>query len=259
MADKNKYIIGTSGFSFKDWIGEFYPPQTKPKEMFAQYTTFFSMTELNYTFYRMPSARTLASLSEHSPPGFEFWVKLNQQISHERDLAGVDEFVDNLAPLIESRKLAGILLQFPQSFKRTVENRLFLARVIDAIAPLPQAVEFRDSSWEHDSTYQGLREKSVALVVPDAPPIRSLFHPPPISTSPIAYLRLHSRNARYWYKGEGMRYDYDYSEDELKDVLGQWSAIEQEVQKIYTLFNNCNRGQAGRNAMAMRRILGQIK
>lgn len=259
MSASEKYIIGTSGFSFKDWIGEFYPPQTSPKDMFSQYTRFFSMTELNYTYYRMPSARTLASLSDHSPDNFEFWIKLNQQITHERSLEPVDEFVDNLAPMIDSGKLAGLLLQFPQSFKRTVENRRFLAEVIDSLGPLHQAVEFRDASWEHSSTYEGLRDRGVAIVVPDAPPIESLFHPPPMCTSETAYLRLHSRNAANWFKGNGLRYDYNYSEQELRDVLEQWSQVESQASRVYTLFNNCNRGQAGHNAMAFRRILGQIE
>ncbi len=253
------YIVGTSGYCFKDWVGPFYPSGSKQKDMFGLYVQRFRMVELNFTFYSMPSVKSLARMADASPPGFEFWVKANQQITHEQMLTPAEPFIDALAPLHESNKLAGVLLQFPQSFHRTVDNRKFLASAIDRFTPLPLAVEFRHVSWEHPSTTEGLRQRQVTLVVPDAPPIRGLYHPPPTATSRTGYLRLHSRNARQWYAGEAQRYDYSYSEAEIREVLSQWAPLEEQVDKVYTLFNNCHRGQAGQNAEAFRRILGQIE
>ncbi len=256
---KTRYIVGTSGYCFADWVGSFYPAGARQKDMFGLYVQRFGMVELNFTFYAMPSVKTLARMADASPPGFEFWIKANQQITHEQMLAPAEEFIAALAPLQDANKLAGLLLQFPQSFHRTVDNRKFLASAIDRLLPVPLAVEFRHASWEHASTTEGLRKRQVTLVVPDAPPIRGLFHPPPTATSRVGYVRLHSRNARQWYAGEAQRYDYNYSDAELRDVLAQWAPLEEQVDKVYTLFNNCHRGQAGQNADSFRRILGQIK
>jgi len=158
----------------------------------------------------------------------------------------------------EANKLAGLLLQFPQSFHRSVEDRKFLAAAIERFSALPLAVEFRHESWEHPSTLDGLRERNVTLVVPDAPPIRGLYRPCPTVTTRTGYLRLHSRNASLWYKGPAARYDYDYTEAELRDVLGLWSGLDEQTDRVYAMFNNCHHGHAAQNAEAFRRILGQL-
>ena len=261
MAASGKYIVGTSGFSFADWVGPFYPPGAKPGDMFSQYVRHFGMVELNFTFYAMPGERTFASLLQKSPPGFEFWIKVNRAITHEQKLAEIDNFLPPVRLIRDAGKLAGLILQFPQSFKRTVDNRKFLAAAIEGFGDAPLAVEFRDASWEHDSTDDSLRDRRVALVVPDAPPIKGLFHHAPAATSPIAYLRLHSRDASKWYAGEKERYDYNYSDQELRQIVDDWREVADQpgVEKVYTMFNNCHRAQAARNAEAFRRILGQIK
>ena len=267
--DASKYIVGTSGYSFADWVGEFYPPGTRSGEMFAHYCQRFVAVELNFTFYRMPTARTLASIAAKSPPGFGFWVKVNQEITHKHNLAPAAPFIEALSPLRETDKLLGVLFQFPQSFHRTVENRKFLAAALEdfsrpassaaAAMPLPCAVEFRHASWDHPSTVEGLRQRGATLVIPDAPPIPSLYHTPPRVTSGLAYIRLHSRDAAKWYAGEHERYDYSYSAPEMRKLLDDWSPLEGGVKAVNVFFNNCHRGQAAANAEAFRRILGQIK
>ncbi len=259
MSENTKYIVGTSGYSFADWVGRFYPPETKSRDMFAHYVRDFETVELNFTFYRIPSVTTLAALDRKSPAGFSFWVKGNQQITHERDRSVVREFLDNLAPLSESGKLAGVLLQFPQSFHRTVENRSFLGEVVEDFASVPLAVEFRHFSWDSESTLAGLRDRNVALVVPDAPEIRGLFRPAPAVTSSIGYLRLHSRNTDKWYAGPTERYDYDYSDRELSDVLKQWSPLTEQVDKVFAFFNNCHHAQAAQNALSFQKLIAQME
>ena len=259
MSDTTKYIVGTSGYSFVDWVGEFYPPETRGPKMLDEYVKHFAAVEVNYTFYRMPTARTLASMDRRTPPGFAFWVKANQIITHEHDRKPIGEFIDNLTPLRDSDKLAGVLLQFPQSFHRTVDNRKHLAGVIDDFAAVPTAVEFRHVSWEHPSTAEGLRQRNATLVVPDVPDIDGLFHCPAAATSRTGYLRLHSRNAGLWYAGAAERYDYSYTDAQLRELLDEWSRLEETVDRTYAFFNNCHRGQAAQNAEAFRRILGQIR
>ena len=259
MNDKSKYAIGTSGYSFGDWVGAFYPVGTRGPKMLDEYVKHFAAVEVNYTYYRMPAARTMESMNRRTPEGFLFWVKGNQIITHERDRKVIPEFIDNLAPLRDSGKLAGVLMQFPQSFHRTVDHRKHLAGAIEDFAEVPVAVEFRHNSWEHPATADGLRDRGAALVVPDVPDIPGLYHSPAAVTSRTGYLRLHSRNADLWYAGAVERYNYNYEAEELNDFLTQWSQYETEVDRIYAFFNNCHRAQAAQNAEAFRRILGQIE
>lgn len=77
-----KVWIGTSGYSYPDWVGSFYPPGTRPNRMLAHYAQHFPLVELNFTFYRPPTPEMLAKLADRAPAGFQFLVKLPQSISH---------------------------------------------------------------------------------------------------------------------------------------------------------------------------------
>ncbi len=253
------YVVGTSGYSFADWVGPFYPAGTQQREMLGYYVQHFQAVELNFTFYRMPSARTLARIARATPEGFQFWVKANQQLTHQRDRGGCGEFLEGLQPLQGDGKLAGVLLQFPQSFHRSVANRKFLAEAVGAMESVPLAVEFRHRSWQHPSTLEGLRQRNVTLAVPDVPDLPDLYHSVPAATTRTGYLRLHSRAADKWYAGAAERYDYSYSRQELEKVAGDWAELADQVERVYAFFNNCHRGQAAENAEAFRRIVGQLE
>jgi uncharacterized protein YecE (DUF72 family) len=105
----------------------------------------------------------------------------------------------------------------------------------------------------------GLRQRSVTLVVPDVPDLPGLYASPAAATTHTGYLRLHSRDASKWY-GEGStdRYDYSYDPRELSELVAQWEAVDEPMDEVYVFFNNCHHGQAAQNAEAMRRILEQI-
>jgi len=256
---RNTYIIGTSGYSFKDWVGTFYPEGTAQREMLAHYVQHFETVEINFTFYRIPPARTIQAITDKAPEGFRFWVKANQATTHEGQRSIREEFLDGLAPMREAGKFAGLLFQFPQRFHLTVANRKFLAAALEDYKDLPTAVEFRHASWEDPSVLQSLRERNVTLVVPDVPALRGLFRIGAAATTKRGYLRLHSRDASKWYGGEGVdRYDYSYSREELEEIVEAWEELDEPMDEIYTFFNNCHHGQAAENAAALRRILGQI-
>jgi len=259
MQTKHRYIVGTSGYSFDDWVGAFYPPGTDKRDMFGLYVRSFEAVEVNYTFYRLPTARTMESLVRRSGPGFRVWVKANQATTHEGDRGVAGAFLEGIAPLAAAGRLAGVLLQFPQRFHRTAANRKYLAAALEDLRSVPLAVEFRHASWDHDSVLAGMRERNVTLAVPDVPALPGLYRRAATATTTTGYLRLHSRDAGKWYAPEGAdRYDYSYSEQEIRDLLGQWEAMEGPLGQVYAFFNNCHRGQAARNAEAMRRVLGQI-
>jgi len=252
---KPQVIVGTSGYSFTDWVGPFYPPGTRRGDMLAHYVQHFPAVEVNYTYYRMPTARTLAALARNSPPEFLFWVKANQETTHKRNRQVAGEFLDALAPLTEAGKLAGVLLQFPQSFHRTIANRKYLAAALADLSGPPLAVEFRHCSWADPGVAEGLRRRQAILVVPDAPPIPALYHVAPTATTPVGYLRLHSRNAEKWYAGAAERYDYSYSAAELQRFATDWTDPALGIERLFAFFNNCHQSQAAANAQAFQRIL----
>jgi uncharacterized protein YecE (DUF72 family) len=227
--------------------------------MFDYYASHFGAVELNFSFYRIPAASTMLKLAHASPDGFGFWVKAYGGITHEQDLSGANEFLASLGPLRDAGKLSGVLMQFPQSFHRTPQNRQYLARAIDELAAAPTAVEFRHHTWDDPATAQGLRQRNVTLVIPDVPALPGLYRPSPALTSSTGYLRLHSRDPSKWYAGAAGRYDYCYSPEELDSLVAQWENAARQAQRIYTFFNNCHAGQAAQNAQAFRKILGQIE
>ncbi len=258
MDAQEKFIVGTSGYSFADWVGPFYPPGTRSGDMLGHYARHFDTVELNFTYYRMPTTRTLAGIAARVPEGFRFWVKANQETTHKHNRTIAGEFLEALSPLTEADKLAGVLLQFPQSFHRTVANRQYLAGVLDDFADLPLAAEFRHRSWRTAETDQGLADRNVSLVIPDAPAIDNLYHHDAAVTARVGYLRLHSRNADKWYAGGAERYDYRYNDAELQDLVRQWLPLAELTEKIFVYFNNCHAAQAADNAEAFRRLLGQM-
>ncbi|MCY2928103.1 MAG: DUF72 domain-containing protein [Planctomycetota bacterium] len=258
MSDRIQYIVGTSGYSFPDWVGEFYPDGTRPEGMLEEYAKHFEAVEVNFTYYRMPTARTMDSLARRTPAGFAFWVKANESVTHKGDVSQTPAFLEALAPMAEAGKLAGVLLQFPQSFHRTIDNRKYLAGALEAFASTPTAVEFRHRSWQDPATARGLADRGVTIAVPDSPALPDLYHIPPTATTRTGYLRLHSRSAEKWHAGMAQRYDYDYSAAELAEFAVQWGALAGQVDKVFAFFNNCHRGQAARNAEAFRKIVGTL-
>jgi len=203
----------------------------------------------------MPSAQTLDRLATASPDGFSFWVKANRKTTHEQQRSVAVEFLDNLQPLSARAKLGGVLLQFPQSFHRTAANRNYLQAASEDFSSVPLAVEFRHASWDNEATYEGLRERRIALVVPDVPVIPGLYRPDrPILTAPTGYLRLHSRDAAKWYAGPKDRYDYDYSDGELNHLAADWSDAGESTACVTVFFNNCHHGQAAKNAQRFQEL-----
>src|SRR3954453_8222571 len=114
--------IGTSGYSYEDWKGHFYPENIKDNEMLSFYSQDFKTTEINYTYYRMPAARTLAAMASKVPDNFVFTVKASKELTHEReaeDGGATPEnfrlFTQALQPLVDQGKFGAVLAQFPNS------------------------------------------------------------------------------------------------------------------------------------------------
>jgi uncharacterized protein YecE (DUF72 family) len=178
--------IGTSGFSYKEWKGSFYPEDLPASEMLRHYAAKFSSVEINNTFYRMPSASVLASWAEQVPDGFTFALKASQRITHRsrlKDSADSVEFFFRVAATLGDR-LGPVLFQLPPNLKRD------LPRLRDFLPLLPAgsraAFEFRHESWFDEEVYAALREARAALCVAEDENLAT----PLVPTTSWGYLRL---------------------------------------------------------------------
>lgn len=240
--------MGTSGWSYKEWVGPFYKDE---KRMFSYYAQFFSTAEINSTFYRYPSKSMIYGLNRVSPPGFIFSAKLPRLITHKKKLDPEENikrdlmrFLELLDPLSASGKLGCILVQLPPSFTydRDVEKLEGFLEMIPNDYEF--AVEFRNSSWMRKEAWRMLREHNVAYCVVDEPSLPSEVH----VTANFAYFRWHGRTRRPWY-------NYHYSEEELKEWVLKLKGASRKVEKIYGYFNNHFHGYAVENCIEFMQML----
>jgi uncharacterized protein YecE (DUF72 family) len=181
--------VGTSGFSYPEWRGRFYPRRLSAGRMLPYYAERFSTVELNNTFRRTPTGQAVAGWHRQTPAGFVFALKVPQQISHFARLRNVArpfaQFLDTLAGLDDKR--GPLLLQLPPNFRKDAGRlRRFLARVPPTVR---MAVEFRHPSWLDDGVYDLLRARNAALCVADTEEGTT----PVIPTADFGYLRLRDR------------------------------------------------------------------
>jgi uncharacterized protein YecE (DUF72 family) len=183
--------IGASGFSYKEWLGHFYPAKLSGAKMLAYYAERLPTVEINYTFRRMPKASTFAGWLEKTPPNFRFALKASQRITHFDHLRGtksaLDYFIEVAGALQE--RLGPVLFQLPPDLPRDDE---LLSDFLDEIAGRVRAAfEFRNRSWFNDRVLEILRTKGAALCIAESEKLAS----PVECTAPFAYLRL--RNETY--------------------------------------------------------------
>lgn len=202
---KPKIVLGTSGWSYKDWVGPFYPPGTGRSHMLDYYVREFPAVEVNSTYYRIPHWRTFEAIEKKTPPGFEFVVKTHHDVTHlrSRDPQLYRDFERSIRPLREAGKLDGILAQFPYAFRRTRENEEFIRDLPDLLGrDAPLFVEFRHRSWVDDAVFQELRDSDLGYVSVDEPDLPGLVPPIAKRTGPIGYVRFHGRNKEKWWGKE---------------------------------------------------------
>jgi uncharacterized protein YecE (DUF72 family) len=248
-------FIGTSGFQYDDWVGPYYP-EGLPKENWLSFLAQeFHTLEINFTYYRMPTARVLGGMARKVPDDFLFTVKAVQEMTHGRDLNPVifDQFKEALAPLIESGKFGGVLAQFPSSFHDSDESRDYIVWMREQLGALPVVVEFRNKEWLNDEVFELLRNHDLGFCCVDEP-----FFPRVVQvTSSIAYLRLHGRNYQKWWKHEHAweRYDYTYKPEELEEWAPKIQAMDEMAEKTFVFANNHYQGQGIQAARQLKMLL----
>lgn len=253
--------IGTSGFSYKDWVGPYYPPNLPQREWLTFYAQEFPACELNFSYYRMPDPNTLKRMAAKVPEGFLFILKAYQGLTHEREdnTPLFRQFVEALAPFTQAGRLGCILAQFPYSFRPTTENRDYLRALRENFGELPVVVEFRNVEWIEPETFALLRENNLGFCCVDEPHLPGLLPPiAEVTSKEAAYLRLHGRNAAKWWQHEHAweRYDYTYTDEELSDWIPKVRKMASEASNTFIFANNHRHGQAIDTARQMRRLLG---
>jgi len=254
--------VGTSGYSFADWVGPFYPPGTRSADYLRHYATQFHCVEVNSTYYGIPSPRVIEAMEKKTPDGFRFIVKLNQAMTHKGDTSEAlyREFLGVIQPLKDAGKYHGLLAQFPWAFRREDAAKRHLEFLRAALPGEPLWVEFRHASWMHRDLPAWLRERSLGYCAVDEPALPGLVPPVTPLTSDVAYVRFHGRNEQTWWgRGGGDRYDYDYSQRELLEWVERVRKLSEQAKQTYLFFNNCHAGQAARNAKLMEELLRREK
>jgi uncharacterized protein YecE (DUF72 family) len=179
--------VGTSGYSYKEWKGTFYPEDLPDKKMLRFYGERFRSVEINNTFYRMPKPSMLEAWAAEVPADFKFVIKASQQITHFKQLKDADDSLSYLLEVTTSldQRLGPLLFQLPPHLKKDA------SRLRDFLALLPAsrraAFEFRHQSWFDEEVFGLLRDRKAALCIAEAEEGVAV---PFVSTADWGYLRL---------------------------------------------------------------------
>jgi uncharacterized protein YecE (DUF72 family) len=181
-----RVLAGTSGYSYKEWKGSFYPEDLPASEMLRFYSSRLPAVEINNTFYRMPTAPLLSAWSEQAPDGFRFALKAPQRITHRKRLKDAGDDLDHFFRVSTTlgSLLGPVLFQLPPNLKKDSER---LASFLACLPPASRcAFEFRHASWFDAETFGVLRERGAALCIAEDADLAT----PLEATAGWGYLRL---------------------------------------------------------------------
>ncbi len=263
MPNLEGLFFGPAGWSYADWRGTVYPEPLPPRfNQLAFLAGQFDFVEVNTSFYRIPSLALTQGWADKTTafPDFRFWIKLHQSFTHERrlDPSMLDGFRGSLQPLAASGKLAGLLAQFPYSFKYEAANLAYLQELAGHFGAWPLAVEFRHQSWLEDEVLAFFKGSGLIWTNIDQPQIsQSLVLTALATARDTAYLRLHGRNYQSWFSGQGRdaRYDYSYSTAELGRLGEVVARLQEQARKVFISGNNHYKGAAVKNLLQLKEML----
>lgn len=241
MKNNHEYYLGCSGWYYHDWTGRFYPEELSKSKWLEYYCKHFNTVEVNNTFYRFPTEKTVKGWYKRTPDEFKITLKANQTITHRRRFKNTQSTLNRfyrLAEILED-KLSCILFQIPPQKSNDIK---FLKNALEQLdSSKNNVIEFRHLSWFDDEIYDLLEEFNVGFCSISS----SNFPEELITTSNIAYVRFHG-------KGEE-RYRYSYSKKELEE----WgrNIRNSDVKRAFCYFNNDYNANAPKNCMALKEIL----
>ena len=233
----NRLHIGCSSYYNSNWRGDFYPEEMPRKEWFAYYCQHFSTYEINATFYKPPTIKTLKTWYEKAPQDFIFAVKAPKLITHIKRFSDCEEAIqDFYASCREGlkEKLGPVLFQLPPSFKYTDENFQKVLKNLDGT--FQNVVEFRHVSWWNENVWKIMEEHKVTFCSVSHPALSDEV----VKTNALGYFRLHG-NPKMFYSS----YDTDYLK-KIKNILDQ-----KKFEKCFVFFNNTASTAGILNALEM--------
>jgi uncharacterized protein YecE (DUF72 family) len=259
-------LIGCSGWSYADsfdkggWVKAFYPDaQTKKLQYYSQ---FFNTAEMDATFYekfyKYMTKETFVNMNKATPDNFQFSVKVPEIVTHDKRLdvskeamTHLEEFLDKISPLKISNKLGAVLIQLPPSF--TVREFKNTEEFLDRLpAGYEYAIGFRHPSWQTEGPWDMLKHYNIAAVMTDSPERDKLqFLSEVTVTANHSFIRWHGRNVRH-------RYNYLYSQSELKPWVDKVKQISPQTAVVRGYFNNHYGARAVVNALEFKQMLGTV-
>lgn len=259
------------------------------------YAEQFDTVEVDSTYYAIPDKRNTYLWVDRTPENFIFHIKAYgaltghgvdtktlpkdiQQILPDKDKKQprvfikepsilreiADSFKEALSPLMNKGKLGILVFQFPPWIQYKKQNLDYILSCKNAMGRIPIAVEFRHGSWltpdNQDTVFHFLRKHQITYITADEPQYGTLATVPfvPQLTADIAYFRFHGRNKENWLKKgieTSLRFDYKYSDEELKEFIPTIKNIEKRAKVIYAMFNNCHGGSAMKNALRLKALV----
>jgi len=252
--------LGTAGYAYPAWVGGFYPRGTAPNDMLGFYAAQFPAVEINNTFYRPPTVEQVEKMVRRTPSGFGFTLKVPKSVSHDRSPDDIPAFRLAADRLRDAGRLLGLILQVPEAFRNTPENRQWLAQTGAALKPHRVAVEFRHRSWAAPNLGAWMEHIGMDVVSVGVPDVPTLFPRGLRVANRRVYARLHSQNPDNWYEEGKLRYDYDYPDTALREWADglQRIAAEGEADDALFFFNNCVGIQATANARRFAELLKEV-
>lgn len=236
-----RLFVGTSGWTYDDWSGLFYPDDVKGGDRLSYYARFFNTVEVNATFYRLPTQTMIDAWNRRLGPDFHLVVKGSRSVTHLKKIGDCREQLDRfLERVLRLERLKVILWQLPPTIHKDV------GRLDSFLGMLPRevrhAVEFRHVSWWDDEVAEVLKQHNAAFVAVSHPKLPEEF----FQVTDILYVRFHG-------KGRDL-YRYDYAPHELT----HWASLLRplvETKTLYAFFNNDYDAFSVRNAMTLRDLL----
>lgn len=234
--------IGTSGFSYSDWEGEFYPDDLASSDQLEHYVQHFDTVELNNTFYQLPQEKTFANWHDRTPEDFIFAVKVSRFITHRKYLKDCKEAWEKFYQRSQAlkEKLGPFLVQLPPRWTENMERVENFVNVLKELSPEEQfAFEFRNESWFEQDVIDFFRQQdNLSLCIADSQKWPSIDE----VTGDLVFMRFH---------GPGKVYRSKYSKSELEDWADKIEEYLEQDLDVYCYFNNDFEGYAIENAQSL--------
>jgi uncharacterized protein YecE (DUF72 family) len=244
--------IGCSGWSYADWVGPFYPKDTRPQDYLRLYSRVFDCVEIDSTFYRAPSPIMVQQWTKSSPPGFIFAPKLPKRITHDQHLENVESYLDHFTKTLTGleAKLGPFVVQLPPSFKYPKHEKALTNFVTNVNKQHRYAIEFRNKSWFGSGIERLLERNNVCQVWS----VNQYLSTPATVTSDFVFLRL---------VGDRAINQFNKVQKDQGEVMKNWSRALKEVgdsvKERFVFFNNHFAGFGPGSANEFRRLMGLVE